>query len=127
MEKFVEDFLQAEEMASNLVETLKHLYTETEKYILNKKTRKLQKVLQEFYYVGVEATVKESFLLYKTKDLRESIANLRPKSIITILLCIPSPQWHTKNLYLIKSEHNLLGWCDEKTLVKKVVSLPFAD
>ena len=102
-------------------------WEKTEKYVLNKETRKLQKITQEFYYVGLEAITKESFPIYKKREFKEVVANLKPKSKILIVLCQPSQSDYQKNLYLIKSETNLLGWCNEKTLVNKVEGLPLAD
>ena len=102
-------------------------WQKTEKYILDKQSRKFVKTPQEFYFVGIEATVKESFPIYKTRDFKEVVANLKEKSKILIVLCEPNSQDFQKNRYLVKSETNLLGWCEEKTLLEKVSNLPLAD
>lgn len=102
-------------------------WQKTEKYILDKESRKLVKVPQEFYYVGIEASVDKTFPIYKTRDFNDVVANLKEKSKILIILCEPPLQDFQKNRYLIKSETNLLGWCDEKTLLEKVSNLPLAD
>ncbi|MCX7829847.1 MAG: hypothetical protein N2445_02130 [Acidobacteria bacterium] len=102
-------------------------WQKTEKYILEKNTRKLVNVPQEFYYVGIEATVQKTFPIYKTRDCKEVVANLKEKSKILIVLCDPSPKNFQKNEYLIKSESKLLGWCNEKTLLDNVSDLPLAD
>ncbi|MCI5212227.1 MAG: hypothetical protein D3910_26375 [Candidatus Electrothrix sp. ATG2] len=45
-------------------------WSQNNKYVLDKKTRKLHLVPQDMYYVGVEVDVKESFPIYKTRDDR---------------------------------------------------------
>lgn len=76
-------------------------WAKRDKYVLNKKTRTLRLVPQELYYVGIEAKVKESFPIYKTRQSSEIVANLKPKSKILILVCAPSAQDHSSFQYLI--------------------------
>jgi hypothetical protein len=81
-----------------------NFWTKKEKYILNRETRKLELVPQEFYYVGVEASVKEMFPIYQTRAGKDVVANLRPSSTCMILVCDP------EGWYLIKSVSGLVGW-----------------
>jgi hypothetical protein len=97
-----------------------------EKYVLDKKLRILQRVPQEFYYVGVDAEVIETFPIYKTRGASHVVANLRPKSECLILVCDPSPVQYGDDWYLIKSTTGLVGWTQEKTMYDKLI-LPWAD
>jgi hypothetical protein len=97
-----------------------------EKYVLDKKSRTLQQVPQEFYYVGVEAEVRETFSIYKTRGASHVVANLKPKSECLILVCDPSPAQYGDDWYLIKSTTGLVGWAQEKTIYDKLM-LPWAD
>lgn len=98
-----------------------------EKYILNQKTEQLEKVPQELYYVGTEATVSKSFPIYRTRENKEIVANLREKSQVVIILCDPSNKDYLKHQYLIKSESDLLGWSSLETLAYSLEGLPWAD
>jgi hypothetical protein len=97
-----------------------------EKYVLDKKSRTLQQVPQEFYYVGVEAEVIETFPIYKTRSASHVVANLKPKSVCLILVCDPSPVEYGDDWYLIKSTTGLVGWTQEKTMYDNLI-LPWAD
>lgn len=97
-----------------------------EKYILNTQTRKLEKIPQELYYVGVEGTVGKSFTIYRTKELKEPIAKLRTGSKVLILACYIGKE-EAKNIYLIKSESGLLGWAAEDKILENLKDLPLAD
>jgi hypothetical protein len=97
-----------------------------EKYVLDKKSRTLQPVPQEFYYVGVETEVIETFPIYKTRSASHVVANLKPKSKCLILVCDPSPAQYGDDWYLIKSTTGLVGWTREKGMYDKVI-LPWAD
>lgn len=98
-----------------------------DKYVLDNKTRTLQLVPQELYYVGIEAAVKESFPIYKTRTGSEIVANLKPDSKIFILVCDPSPADYDSHWYLIKSETGLVGWATLGSFAGKVEGLPWAD
>lgn len=97
-----------------------------EKYLLNAKTRKLEHVPQELYYVGVEAHVRKSFPIYRTRAKAEIVANLSPNSKCLILACNPSPQQPMEDWYLIRSASGLMGWARERTLFDNL-TLPLAD
>jgi hypothetical protein len=97
-----------------------------EKYVLDKKSRTLQQVPQEFYYVGVEAEVIETFPIYKTRAASQVVANLKPKSECLILVCDPSPVQYGDDWYLIKSATGLVGWTRGKAIYDKLL-LPWAD
>jgi len=101
-------------------------WEKNDKYVLNKQTRKLDKIPQEFYYVGVKATVKKSFPIYKTREFKDVVANLKENSEITILVCDVSEDF-LKYSYLIKSETNLIGWCRGPVLFEHAQGLPLAD
>ncbi len=90
-----------------LVDQWRYFWTKREKYILNPKTRKLDIVPQELYYVGVEARVKVMFPIYKTKSGSKIMANLKPKSIVLILA------YNTNGWYLIKCGSGLIGWTND--------------
>lgn len=103
-----------------------NFWKKTDKYTLNKVTRNFIKTYQEFYYVGVEVTVKKSLQIYRTREFKDPVATLKEKSKITILICDVSENFG-KNLYLIKSEMNLLGWCSEPLLIENTQDIPLAD
>jgi len=98
-----------------------------EKFVLNPKTEQLEKVPQEFYYVGIEATVAKSFPIYQTRENKEVVANLKEKSKILIILCDPSDSNTFKHQYLIKSESGILGWASLESFEDKLEGLPWAD
>lgn len=98
------------------------------KYQFDVKSRRLKPVHQEFYYVGIEATVQHSFPLLQTRDdASPVIARLKPNSKVLILLCDPSRKSYEDNWYLIKSDSGLLGWTREKGFPEKFKQLPYAD
>lgn len=98
-----------------------------EKYVLNKKKRILERVPQELYYVGVEATVVKTFPIYKSRDSSQIIANLKEGSKILIIACSPEGSDDMKHWYLIKSESGLLGYAKLESFFDKVEGLPWAD
>lgn len=110
-----------------LVDDWMGFWSKRDKYILNKKTRTLELVPQELYYVGIEATVERSFPIYKTRTGSKIVANLKPNSKILILVCDPSPDDYLSHWYLIKSETGLIGWTQERSLYDNVEGLPIAD
>ena len=65
-------------------------WTKRDKYILDKKSRRLHKLPQELYHVGVEALTRESFTIRTTRESSKILARLKPQSHILILLCDPS-------------------------------------
>lgn len=112
-------------------------WSKREKYVLDKKTRILQLVPQELYYVGIEAKVRGSFPIYKTRGDSTIVANLKPPSKVLILLCDPSPTSKGEtddyfddyfcDWYLIKSETGIVGWARLKTFYRRLEGLVWAD
>ncbi len=109
-----------------------------DKYVLDKATRTLKLVPQELYYVGIEAHVKKSFPVYRSRTGNEVIANTMPGSNFLILACDPSPKClnayselddYFCDWYLIKTVTGLVGWVRCETLLdyEKVDGLPLAD
>lgn len=102
-----------------------------EKYTLQDTSRVLKIIPQEFYYVGVEGTVIESFPIWRIRKEKEILSYLKPKEKIILILCAceekpdePSGSLYN-DWYLIKSENGILGWV--KDFRKKVEGLPAAD
>lgn len=84
------------------------------KYVLERPKHTLKKVPQEFYYVGVSATVKKTFPIYATRKDQTMVANVKPGSGVIILLCAPfqeNPKW-----YLLKTDTGLIGWIKGKII-----------
>lgn len=102
-------------------------WEKVEKYVLDNISWTLLRVPQEFYYVGIEGKVKESFPIYQNRSYKEIVANLAKDSKILILACAPQNKDFLERDYLLKSETNLLGWCKERVLLEKVSNLPLAD
>jgi hypothetical protein len=100
-------------------------WTKREKYVLNATTRILDRVPQELYYVGVEANVRKSFPIYRTRTSSGIVANLKPNSTCLILVCDTSHQ-PMQNWYLVKSVTGLVGWAREDEVFDKL-DLPLAD
>ncbi len=98
-----------------------------DKYILNDSTRELERIPQFAYYVGVKATVKNSFPIFKDKELKEKVALLSKNSEIEILVCdMDNREWN-EHIYLIKSKSNLIGWASNQDIYNNLEGLPLAD
>lgn len=98
-----------------------------DKYVLNNSTRELEKIPQFAYYVGVKATVKNSFPIFKNKELTEKVALLSKNSEIEILLCDMEDKAWKEHTYLIKSKSNLIGWTSNQDIYNNLEGLPLAD
>ncbi len=113
-----------------LSDTWEGFWTRRNKYVLDRKQWKLREVPQEFYAVGVEATVKQSFPLTfgRGAGAKETtqVALLAKDSRIQVLLAAPSPQKGKGPAFLIKSTTGLLGWTTQTELEQKTEGLPFA-
>jgi hypothetical protein len=107
-----------------LVENWGGFWRIKDKYIVEKGTRKLKKVPQEFYYVGVVGQVKNSFPIYFSRQSKAVVANLQPGSQVSIVLADLTAA--PKEWYLIKSATGLLGWATVGAL-KNLDGLPWAD
>lgn len=73
------------------------------KYIYQNNTFK--EVEQPYYYVGLQTKTLKPVTLYKTEDLKNSIANLPANYNIEVLL-----NKKETSLYLIKTDFGLIGW-----------------
>ena len=94
-------------------------WIKVDKYVLDKKTHTLLFIPQEFYAVSVVTRVLKSFPIYTSRGSSGIVANLKPNSHATLLLCGKAPgaktagkgasekEWYW---YLIKSETDLIGW-----------------
>lgn len=95
-----------------------------DKYALDK-AGKVVEVPQELYAVGVEATVKQSFPLARSRTHKTAVATLAQGSKIQVLAATPlGPPG--EYLYLVKSSTGLLGWATAKDLTGKTEGLPLA-
>ncbi|MDI6851116.1 MAG: hypothetical protein QMD82_04175 [bacterium] len=103
------------------------LWKKREKYVLNQRTEELERVPQEFYYVGAEAPLTKSFPIYRTRENNKVVAYLREKSNIFIIFCEPKDSNLFKHQYLIKSKSGLLGWASLESFEYKVEGLLWPD
>jgi hypothetical protein len=97
-----------------------------EKYALDRKAWKLNLVPQDLYYVGTEATVKQSFPLVRSRTDSAVVANTAPGSKVQVLAAAVTGNEPEAVWYLVKSSTGLLGWTHLKTLFDKTEGLPFA-
>ncbi|QQR44602.1 hypothetical protein JKA73_00130 [Myxococcus xanthus] len=97
-----------------------------DKYAVDAKTGKVSEVPQDLYAVGVEATVKQSFPLARSRTDKSAVATLAQGSKIQVLAAAPSGRKGEDYLYLVKSSTGLLGWATAKDLTGKTDGLPFA-
>lgn len=94
----------------------------------------LAAVPQAAYYVGVPATVKQSFPVRTSASVAGAVvANVAPGSKIELLLYQPlpgKPLWKMmdgmKGWYLVKTATGLCGWARYEAFGDKVSGLPFA-
>lgn len=97
------------------------------KYVLNNSTRELERIPQFAYYVGVKATVRNSFPIFKDRELKEKVALLSKNSEIEILVCDMDFREWNEHIYLIKSKSNLIGWASNQDIYNNLEGLPLAD
>jgi len=103
----------------------------TDKYVLDKKTRTVKQVPQQFYYVSgldekpVVGKVLHTIPIYETREKKAVIANLRVGSKVLFLLCDNSVS-DNNNWYLVKSESGLVGWIQEKAIQPNFEGLMWA-
>lgn len=102
-------------------------WEKVDKFVMNKKERRLRRIPQELYYVGVKATVAQSFPIYQTPKSPVILANLKVGSRIEILAWLPQFERdeYSKQWYLIRTEYGLLGYAPFEGI--KVADLPMAD
>ncbi|AKQ70080.1 hypothetical protein A176_006992 [Myxococcus hansupus] len=109
-----------------LSDSWKGFWNQRDKYVLDAKTGKVSLVPQDLYAVGVEATVKQSFPLARSRTDKSAIATLAQGSTIQVLAASPPSGKGGAYLYLVKSSTGLLGWATAKDLMEKTDGLPFA-
>ncbi|QSQ11931.1 hypothetical protein [Myxococcus landrumensis] len=100
-----------------------------DKYAVDPKTQQLALVPQEFYYVGQEATVRESFPITQTRSDKKPVAQLAVGSKIQVVAAtrVPVPgSPHTAFAYLVKSSTGLMGWTTPEVLAAKTDGLTWA-
>ena len=97
-----------------------------DKYKLDDTTRKLVRIEQPAYYLGIKTKIKTGFKIYLDKDLKSEVALLADNSEIEILLCDMKDKDYFNYLYLIKSSSGLIGWADFRSFKDKI-DLPMAD
>jgi hypothetical protein len=96
-----------------------------DKYVLERPKQTLKKVPQEFYYVGVPATVNKTFPIYTTPNKQTVVANVKPGSKVIILLCA-APFTENSKWYLLKTEDNLIGWIKEEIIQDRLGGISWA-
>lgn len=103
-----------------------------QKFALDSKTQTLAFVRQPAYYVGVPATVKQTFPVRQDHTAVSGIvASVAPGSKIQLLLfwsasARPESSRETNGWYLIKTATGLCGWARFDSLREKVEGLPYA-
>jgi len=97
-----------------------------EKFVLDDATKKLKAVPQQFYFVGVEAKVKKSFPIFRTRTSKEVVANLMEGSTVLFVVSDLSSGEYGDEWYLIKSKTGLLGWARIAAIQENVEGLPWA-
>lgn len=105
-------------------------------YIVDIESGKLVMVKKDTYDVNVEATVKTSFKILKSRDDKSSvIENLKPGTKLTLLKCDISPVCKNEagydddyecDWYLLKTEAGKEGWVRLKDFRENVNDLPWA-
>jgi hypothetical protein len=109
-----------------LSDTWTGFWNRREKYALDRKAWKLELVPQELYFVGAEATVKQSFPLARSRTDKSVVANVAQGSKIQVLAASPVDPKTQDSWYLVKSATGLLGWVSTKDLSEKTEGLPWA-
>ncbi len=97
-----------------------------DKYVVDTKAGKVTEVPQDLYAVGVQAQVKQSFPLARSRTDKSVIATLAQGSTIQVLAAAPLARKGEGYLYLVKSSTGLLGWATAKDLMEKTDGLPLA-
>ncbi|MCP3137052.1 hypothetical protein [Pyxidicoccus xibeiensis] len=108
-----------------LSDTWQGFWNRRDKFALDAKAGKVTEVPQELYAVGVEARVKTSFALARSRTDKAAVATLAQGSTIQVLAAAKAMR-EGGYLYLVKSSTGLLGWATEKDLLVKTEGLPLA-
>lgn len=102
-------------------------WSSRDKYVLDDTKRKLIRIEQFAYYVGITAIVKKGFEIYKEKDLINKVALLSEGSEIVLILCDKLDYEYFDYKYLIKSNSGLLGWADFRQIWDNTEGIQTAD
>jgi hypothetical protein len=99
-----------------LSDTWQGFWNRRDKFALDAKKAKLAEVPQDLYAVGVEATVKKTFPLARTRTEKTAIANLAQGSKIQVIAAARTGgnAW----MYLVKSSTGLMGWATAKDIAE---------
>ena len=95
-----------------------------DKYVLNREKWKIERIPQNVYYVGEEATVTTSFPLTFDRSGKDVVANLATNSEILVLAADPAIPGKLP-WFLVKSSTGLLGWAEGEALTQYTTGLPF--
>jgi len=102
-------------------------WSSRDKYVLDNSERKLKKVEQFAYYVGITITVKNGFEIFRERDLKDKVALLSEGSEIILILCDKGYENYNDHRYLIRSTSGLLGWVDFRTIWDNTEGIHTAD
>jgi hypothetical protein len=108
-----------------LEKTWQDFWSRTEKYVLDAKARRLRRVPQELYAVGVEAKVRTSFPLMHSRGSREVVAHVAPDTEVRIVAAEGEARSGKERWYLVRTSTGLMGWARRATLDAHTV-LPLA-
>lgn len=72
--------------------------------------KKLKEVSQPFYYIGIETIALRPFNIASDQTLQTIVDKVRADEKITVILADNRGDGAGENLYLIKTERDLLGW-----------------
>ncbi len=120
-------------------------WTQTDKYVVNAKTHRLDTIRPEMYFMQsgvleaedeevpgpVRGTVSRGFPIYCERNRTRPLATLAEGSRIQVLAFAPTTGvfnnlYEQKGWYLVRSQTGLLGWAHADELIERVHDLPFA-
>ena len=102
-------------------------WTQRDKYEIDPSTGKLIHVPQYGYFVGVRATVKKPFVIYREQELQHKVALLARDSEIELILYAPGNNELVAHFYLVKSQTGLTGWVKEFDVFDYLEGIPYFD
>lgn len=108
-----------------LVDSWAGFWPKREKFTLDSKKKKLVATPQDLYWVGVDAQVKKSFPIQRSRTDSQVVANVAPGSKLTVVASAPDPKNERKDWYLIKTSTGLMGWAKMET-ISEGLELPWA-
>jgi hypothetical protein len=110
---------------SVLIGTHMGFWSRVDKYVLDRKQNRFSRVEQDVYWVGVEATVSQTFPLQRSRTDGSLIANVAPDTRILLVAAAPQPGNGDKDWYLIKTSTGLMGWARLQSFATRVKDLPW--